>query len=325
MDDLFLFRGTFLFHIPLGIHPYSHSSFPHNALKHFSDACMPRTCAGNPKVYLVSIPESSAAITQVVPHTYYQGGHPTTILSDDNHKGFSIAVAVDIFAAADKTGVDVTILGAWPGALPVTTTASLSAGDNTVTVTVPASQTMGVRLWHPHGHGEQPLYNISATLQANASASGGDAGRASANNNNTNPAVVSATRRLGFRHVALVTVNDTDPQVVAAGGKGTGQLTMFFRVNGAAVYARGGNKVPMDLLDGRMSAEAHRRLVRSAAEGNMNTIRVWGGGIWEPRAFWDAASMTQTYAFTNAMICSFTDGRCSSPMMVGAGRNPHLK
>ena len=44
----------------------------------------------------------------------------------------------------------------------------------------------------------------------------------------------------------------------------------------------------MDLLDGRMSATAHRRLVQSAAEGNFNTLRIWGGAIWEPRAFYDA-------------------------------------
>ena len=69
---------------------------------------------------------------------------------------------------------------------------------------------------------------------------------------------------------------------------GTGQLGMFFRVNGAAIYTRGANKVPMDLLDGRTTAAAHRRLVQSAAEGNMNMLRVWGGGIWEPRAFFDA-------------------------------------
>ena len=49
---------------------------------------------------------------------------------------------------------------------------------------------------------------------------------------------------------------------------------MFFRVNGAAIYARGGNKIPMDLIDGRLSAIAHRRLVQSAAEGNMNMLRV---------------------------------------------------
>ena len=48
----------------------------------------------------------------------------------------------------------------------------------------------------------------------------------------------------------------------------------------------------MDLLEGRLvgegGASAHRRLVLSAVEGNMNTLRIWGGGIWEPRAFFDA-------------------------------------
>ena len=75
----------------------------------------------------------------------------------------------------------------------------------------------------------------------------------------------------------MVTVNDTDTAIAAAAATtdGTGQLTMFFRVNGAAVYARGGNKIPMDLLDGRMSAVAHRRLVQSAVEANFNTLRVW--------------------------------------------------
>jgi beta-mannosidase len=60
------------------------------------------------------------------------------------------------------------------------------------------------------------------------------------------------------------------------------------RVNGAAVYSRGANKIPMDLIDGRMSATAHRRLVQSAADAHMNTLRIWGGAIWEPRAFYDA-------------------------------------
>jgi len=89
----------------------------------------------------------------------------------------------------------------------------------------------------------------------------------------------------------MVTVNDTDPAIrsLAPTQDGTGYLTMFFRVNGAAVYARGGNKIPMELLDGRMSAVAHRNLVKSAAEGNFNMLRIWGGAIFEPRAFYDAA------------------------------------
>ena len=63
---------------------------------------------------------------------------------------------------------------------------------------------------------------------------------------------------------------------------------MMFRVNGAAVYSRGGNMIPMDLLEGRFSARGHRRLVRSAAEAHFTMIRIWGGGIYHPAAFYDA-------------------------------------
>lgn len=40
-------------------------------------------------------------------------------------------------------------------------------------------------------------------------------------------------------------------------------------------YTFTANKVPMDLMEGRMTAYAHRRLVQTAAEGNMNMLRVW--------------------------------------------------
>ena len=36
-----------------------------------------------------------------------------------------------------------------------------------------------------------------------------------------------------------------------------------------------------------MNAEAHRRLVISAAEAGMNTLRVWGGGIFLPNVWYD--------------------------------------
>ena len=37
--------------------------------------------------------------------------------------------------------------------------------------------------------------------------------------------------------------------------------------------------IPMEELEGRMSADAHAQLVASAAAANMNTLRVWGGGM----------------------------------------------
>ena len=93
--------------------------------------------------------------------------------------------------------------------------------------------------------------------------------------------------------MALVTGNDTDPDWVArsAGVDGTADpaLTMRFRVNGAAILARGANLVPLDELEGRNSAASHHTLVRSVAEAGMNIMRVWGGGVYQYDAFYDAA------------------------------------
>eukprot|EP01052_Picozoa_sp_SAG31_P028739 SAG31_NODE_2798_length_5081_cov_5.160779_3_plen_542_part_00 len=225
-------------------------------------------------VYLLPVPD--AAITQLVPHTFYAGDHPTALLEDNNHAGFKVVVRCEIFAPSQGVAGHVSVLGSWAGAVAVDSQpVTLEQGVNNLTLELPPEQTRGARLWHVSGYGDQVRYNLSATfIPARVGA-----------------ANVSASRLIGFRHLALVTVNDTDNKVIeaAATANGTGQFTMFFRCNGAAIYSRGANKIPMELLEGRMSDAAHRRLVQSAAEGRMNTLRVWGGAIWEPESFYDAA------------------------------------
>ena len=63
---------------------------------------------------------------------------------------------------------------------------------------------------------------------------------------------------------------------------------MLFRVNGGAIFARGANMIPMEELEGRMNAEAHTQLVRNAADAQFNMLRVWGGGMFLPDAWYDA-------------------------------------
>ena len=63
---------------------------------------------------------------------------------------------------------------------------------------------------------------------------------------------------------------------------------MYFRINGALLWARGANVVPMDQLEGRLTEEAHVLLVESAANVNMNMLQVWGGGMILSDSSYDA-------------------------------------
>ena len=108
------------------------------------------------------------------------------------------------------------------------------------------------KLWQPAGSGEQPLYDLEVVA-------GGDRVR----------------RRIGLRTIELVT--DPDP----AGAR------FLFRVNGRDVFCRGANWIPADALPGRVTREKTADLLRSAVAANMNMIRIWGGGQYEPDWFYD--------------------------------------
>ena len=58
-------------------------------------------------------------------------------------------------------------------------------------------------------------------------------------------------------------------------GDGNGNFTMRFRVNGANLFARGANMIPMEEYEGWANADAFRFLVHSAKDANMNILRIW--------------------------------------------------
>jgi beta-mannosidase len=107
-------------------------------------------------------------------------------------------------------------------------------------------------LWWPAGQGAQPLYDLSIRYDD-----------------------VAIVRRIGFRSIELITEKDA---------AGTG---FKFRVNGHDVFARGANWIPADALASNITPEATRDLLQSAVDANMNMIRVWGGGRYEPDWFYD--------------------------------------
>lgn len=65
----------------------------------------------------------------------------------------------------------------------------------------------------PNGAGKQHLYSVTADVLAGGTA-----------------VVSTTTRQIGFRAIAFVTEDDSDPAKVAAKGEGTGAFTMRFKV-----------------------------------------------------------------------------------------------
>jgi beta-mannosidase len=108
------------------------------------------------------------------------------------------------------------------------------------------------QLWWPAGLGPQVLHDLTVTMGAE-----------------------TAHRRIGLRDARLVNVRDD------AG------LGFKFVINGHDVFARGANWIPADALAGRITPETVRNLLQSAVDANMNMIRVWGGGRYEPDWFYD--------------------------------------
>ena len=220
-------------------------------------------------VYLVGVARASASIEHVAPRVFYRGAYPTEPLTDASAAAFSVDVVVHLSAPAATRGT-LAAAGAWPGgaaSAPVT----LPAGASNFTLSLPAAAG-AVRLWWPaQTPGAQPLYNLTVSFTEEGGAA----------------ITKEVVRRVGFRVFTLVTGNDTDPTTLA-GRNGQDGFTMRFKVNGADIWARGASVVPMEELEGRATDVAHQRLVQSAAEGGFNTLRVWGGGIYQHDSFYDA-------------------------------------
>ncbi|TVY32536.1 Beta-mannosidase B, partial [Lachnellula subtilissima] len=115
-------------------------------------------------------------------------------------------------------------------------------------------------LWYPIRYGEQPLYTITATLLEDSSE------------------VHITSKKFGLRRAELV-------QRPMTGQPGT---TFFFQINNIPVFCGGSDWIPADNFIPRIGREKYYDWVKLVADGNQFMIRVWGGGIYEEQAFYDA-------------------------------------
>jgi len=226
-------------------------------------------------LYIATI--DAVTITDVIAKIYYLGPYPRQPLLDGPAGDFLVRVQVHLRCLVNSTAQQfIRARSQFSDEIVRLPLPRLEGGSDHVLLLNMTVAKDDIDLWWPNGLGRQPLYNLDIAIE--------------------NPDSVFTQgwmrKRVGFRTVALVTVNDTDDAVVndAIENKreGSGSHGMYFRINGAVVWSRGANVVPMDQLEGRLTDEAHRLAVQSAAAANMNMLRVWGGGAVLPKSFYDA-------------------------------------
>lgn len=181
--------------------------------------------------------------------------------------------AVRVSASADRTArVNVELEHEHDGS---TAEVSCAVGDVAVTSTMGSRGhvTLAVpeaALWWPRGYGDAALHDLRVRV--------GDDER---------------TFAIGFRTIEL----DTEPDEHG--------IPFEVRVNGQLVPARGVNWIPPDVFPSRVDAAMLDARLADAVELGSNTIRVWGGGVYESDAFYDRCDrlgllVWQDFAFSCA-------------------------
>jgi beta-mannosidase len=167
----------------------------------------------------------------------------------DGTVSLDIEATVEQIAAGTYT-VEVQV--AFGGQIVAQGQGAVSGGTAKINLSIPDP-----KLWYPAGIGDQPLYEVTAHLKADGAS------------------IDSQKKRIGLRTLKLVRENDEIGQ------------SFYFAVNGIPFFAKGANWIPADTFVTRLTEGDYRRLIQAARDANMNMLRVWGGGIYEPDKFYD--------------------------------------
>lgn len=139
------------------------------------------------------------------------------------------------------------------------------------------------QLWWPNGMGDQPLYQISATL----SGSDGICG--------------TIEKTIGLRTLTIVRNSDEWGE------------SFCFQANGVPFFCRGANYIPQDIYLNRVTKERMARLLEDCCEANFNCIRVWGGGVYPDDNFYEYCDRLGLVVWQDLMFaCAIYDIRSDS-------------
>lgn len=179
----------------------------------------------------------------------------TAIAADRQQATARIEIAAERFAPTNDLNALITLTDP-DGAEVAKRVVALPDGSADLALALDRPQ-----LWWTPELGKPALYTLAVTLRDGA------------------VELDSWTQKIGLRSIALDTSADPDEPG-----------TSFFRfvLNGVPIFARGACWIPASSFVGALKAADYHRLVQAAAGANMNMLRIWGGGLYEHDAFYEA-------------------------------------
>lgn len=138
------------------------------------------------------------------------------------------------------------------------------------------------QLWWVNGYGQQPLYRLMVSIICDGCI------------------ISERTVSFGIRTIRIVQITDlsgSNAYEKALELQKTSHLTEVDRnecfsgftvvVNGIPIMCKGANWVPPEPFASDVRNEKYMELLRLAADGGFNMLRVWGGGIFESDFFYE--------------------------------------
>ncbi len=83
----------------------------------------------------------------------------------------------------------------------------------------------------------------------------------------------------------------------------------YFIVNGKKTFIKGANYIPIQYFHEQADTEDYKLLIERCKQSNINMLRVWGGGIYEPDLFYDLCDEAGIMIWQDFMFaCSMYPG-----------------
>ena len=174
--------------------------------------------------------------------------HTTTVVDYENK---CAKISAELTMAGKEDGYSTEFTLTHPDRKAEKLSAEVTAGKAKVEFSVDNAE-----LWWPNGMGDQPLYNVEATIGDNWD---------------------SASHRVGLYHITWTRT------------EGAGEDAMEYQpyVNGRRMYIQGYNWTPLRQLYCRPHTEAYEKRLAIAKASGANILRVWGAGLLERETFYN--------------------------------------